>query len=282
MIITKTFFETPKRRRYTWKAPGDIYRFQIDFILVKKIYRNQIKSTHSYPGFDIDSDHNLVLAKCNIKFKRRVKVLEKKWAADKLKSESTLKSFQEVMEITDHNSWEELKSTITQNADKILGKHILEPKKPWMTAEILELIKERNIWRNKDYDKYKRIKNTVTAECRKAKEKWMDENSAEIECMMNNNNNKVYAKVKRLQYEPRTRSNIVKDKEGRIVFDNEKVANRWKEYMEELYVGPEITFEDQYIENEEEVDNNMKRPPIDDNEFHKALKELSDKKSNWC
>lgn len=84
--------------------------------------------------------------------------------------------------------------------------------------------------------------------------------------------------MKRLQYEPRTRSNIVKDKEGRIVFDNEKVANRWKEYMEELYVGPEITFEDQYIENEE-VDNNMKGPPIDDNEFNKALKELSDKKA---
>lgn len=36
MIITNTFFETPKRRRYTWKAPGDIRRFQIDFILVKK------------------------------------------------------------------------------------------------------------------------------------------------------------------------------------------------------------------------------------------------------
>lgn len=115
---------------------------------------------------------------------------------DKLKSDPTLKSFQEAMEKTD-NSWEELKSTITQNADKILGKHILGPKKPWMTAEILELIKERNIWRNKDYEKYKRIKNTVTAECRSAKEKWMDENSAEIEYMINRNNNGVYAKVKR-------------------------------------------------------------------------------------
>lgn len=175
MIITNTFFETPKRRRYTLKAPGDINRFQIDFILVKIRYRNQIKSSHSYPGFDIDSDHNLVLAKCNIKFKRRINVHEKKWAVDKLKSDPTLKYFQEVMEKTDNSSWEELKYTIKQNADKILGKHILEPKKPCMTAEILELIKERNIWTNKDYEKYKRINNTVTAECRKAKKKngWM-------------------------------------------------------------------------------------------------------------
>lgn len=46
-------------------------------------------------------------------------------------------------------------------------------------------------------------------------------------------------------------------------------------------MGLEITIEDQYIENEEEIDNNMKGPPIDDDEFNKALKELSDK-SNWC
>jgi len=89
------------------------------------------------------------------------------------------------MEKTDNNSREELKSIITQNADKIFSKHILEPKKPWMTAEILELIKEINIWRNKDYEEYKRIKNTVTVKCRIAKEKWMDENSAEVEYMMN-------------------------------------------------------------------------------------------------
>lgn len=44
-------------------------------------------------------------------------------------------------------------------------------------------------------------------------------------------------------------------------------------------MGPEITIEDQYIEYEEEIDNNMKGPPIDDDEFNKALKELSDKKA---
>lgn len=78
----------------------------------------------------------------------------------------------------------------------------------------------------------------------------MDENNAEILYIMNSNNNGVYAKVQKFQYEPRTRSNIVKGKEGRIVFDNEKVVNKWKEYTEELYVGLEITIEDQYIENE--------------------------------
>ncbi|KAI5724736.1 hypothetical protein M8J77_006570 [Diaphorina citri] len=84
---------------------------------------------------------------------------------------------------------------------------------------------------------------SVTAKCREAKEKWMDENSAEIEAMMIRNSNEVYAKVKKLQYNPKTKSNIVRDKEGNVLFDNEKVAERWKEYMEELYSGEGITEE---------------------------------------
>jgi len=43
---------------------------------------------------------------------------------------------------------------------------------------------------------------------------------------MKRNNNGVYAKVKKLQYTPKTRSNIVKNKAGKILFDNDEVANR--------------------------------------------------------
>lgn len=35
LVITNTIFQQPKRRLYTWKMPGDIGRYQIDFILVK-------------------------------------------------------------------------------------------------------------------------------------------------------------------------------------------------------------------------------------------------------
>lgn len=69
LTISKTFSQVPKRLRYTWKAPGGIGRFQIDFILVKQKYRNQVKFSLSYSGCDINNDHNLVIAKCNIIFK---------------------------------------------------------------------------------------------------------------------------------------------------------------------------------------------------------------------
>jgi hypothetical protein len=70
LIITKTHFKHHKRRRYKWQAPDDIRRVQIDYILVRGRYKNQIKDCKSYPGSDINSDHNLILMHCELKFKR--------------------------------------------------------------------------------------------------------------------------------------------------------------------------------------------------------------------
>lgn len=46
--------------------------------------------------------------------------------------------------------------------------------------------------------------------------------------IINRHDDGVYAKVKKLQYNPRTRSTIVKSKDGRILINNEEIARRWK------------------------------------------------------
>src|SRR5271163_4704401 len=63
LVVTNTWFQQHKRRRYTWKRPGDTGRFQIDYILVRHRFRNSVKNSKSYSGADIDSDHNLVMGK---------------------------------------------------------------------------------------------------------------------------------------------------------------------------------------------------------------------------
>ncbi|VVC27559.1 Endonuclease/exonuclease/phosphatase [Cinara cedri] len=65
LVIFNTLFNNHKRRRYTWKMPGDLGRYQIDFILVRNRFKNQVKSCKTYPGADINSDHNLVMMKYN-------------------------------------------------------------------------------------------------------------------------------------------------------------------------------------------------------------------------
>lgn len=153
-------------------------------------------------------------------------------------------------------------------------------RKPWMTKEILDMIVTRNKLRTKDYTEYKKVKNEVTTKCREAKEKWLEENIKEIEAdILVNNTSKAYNKVKNFEYKPKTRSNIVRDKDGKILFENNKVAERWKEYMEDLYRGEEIEDEEDYIESELNVHEDSKGPEILWSEFNKALSDLTDKKA---
>ena len=74
-----TFFEHLKGRFYTWKSPNDTVRNQVDFIMIKNRFKNSFKDIKTYPGADIDSDHNPVVSKVEIKLKkiRRFNNIEK-------------------------------------------------------------------------------------------------------------------------------------------------------------------------------------------------------------
>jgi hypothetical protein len=73
LIVTNTLFRKPKRRLYPWKAPGDRSRYQLDYILVKHRFRNSVKDVHTLPGADIDSDHNLLVAKIGTRLKKVIR-----------------------------------------------------------------------------------------------------------------------------------------------------------------------------------------------------------------
>src|SRR6218665_1308157 len=90
LVITSTWFQHEKRRRYTWKAPGDVARFQLDYILVKQRYRNSVKNAKAMPGADADTDHNLVImrAQIKLKFMKRKKTIKHRWNNKNLKERS--------------------------------------------------------------------------------------------------------------------------------------------------------------------------------------------------
>ena len=87
MIVTNTWFKHDRRRRYTWKSPGDLRRYQLDYILVKERYRNSIKNAHTLPGADADTDHNLLVVKICMSLKKiKRKARRKRWDMETLKS----------------------------------------------------------------------------------------------------------------------------------------------------------------------------------------------------
>ena len=69
LIITNTYFKQHPRKLYTWKSPDGDTRNQIDYILTNKRFRNCVKQAKTYPGSDINSDHNPVIVKMKIQLK---------------------------------------------------------------------------------------------------------------------------------------------------------------------------------------------------------------------
>jgi endonuclease/exonuclease/phosphatase family metal-dependent hydrolase len=86
LIVTNTSFRKPKRRLDTWKAPGDPSRHQLDYILVKHRFRNSVKDVQTLPGADIDSDHNLLVAKICNRLKKIIRFQKRRpqWDLEKL------------------------------------------------------------------------------------------------------------------------------------------------------------------------------------------------------
>ncbi|XP_076314986.1 uncharacterized protein LOC143227418 [Tachypleus tridentatus] len=65
-----TWFKNHPRRCWTWKSPGDRVRNQIDFILMKKRYRNSITSCKSMPDADCSSDQIPAVVTMVVKLKK--------------------------------------------------------------------------------------------------------------------------------------------------------------------------------------------------------------------
>ena len=69
LVIANTLYPHKDTRTTTWHSPDGKTHNQIDYILTPRRFKSSIKmsSTRTYPGADINSDHDLVL--CNIKLK---------------------------------------------------------------------------------------------------------------------------------------------------------------------------------------------------------------------
>jgi hypothetical protein len=80
------FHHKPKRGLYTWKAPGDWSRYQLDYILVKNRFRNIVKDVQMLHGADIDSAHNLLVAKFRTRLKKIIRCQKSRprWDLEKL------------------------------------------------------------------------------------------------------------------------------------------------------------------------------------------------------
>ena len=70
LVIANTLFQQHKRRLYAWTLLDGQHRNQIDYILCSQRWRSSIQSAKTRLGADCGSDHELLIAKFRLKFKK--------------------------------------------------------------------------------------------------------------------------------------------------------------------------------------------------------------------
>ena len=157
MVIMNTWFQQPLLRLYTWKSPGDISRNQIDYIMINQRFKNCVKQARTYPGADINSDHNPV----TINFKVKLKKIKKKSSTvtdnyNLLKDDTyknryniLVKNYYDMLgsekveqghESEDKHvekEWSKVKLSLQNAAKELLPKKVKKKKRGWMNDEIL-------------------------------------------------------------------------------------------------------------------------------------------------
>ena len=286
MVVMNTFFKLHPRRLYTWKAPGDtperIIRNQIDFINVNKRFQNSITSAKTYPGADVFSDHNLLVANINIRLKiihkkvtprKDIKLLKENDIQKKIKEELN-KDFAKIGKNYTNNveeQWNEMKTSITTlTYESLTSKK--EKKQEWMTDEILHMMEERRKLKGRNVNEYNKLHKSILRKIKEAKETRLTEKCMEIENLQQKHDDfNMHKKIKEMQNTSKQyNTGIIVDNEGQILIRIEDRLRRWKQYMQELFEDPTRTTLEM---------NNPYGPEITNEEVEMAIKRLKDGKS---
>ena len=90
------------------------------------------------------------------------------------------------------------------------------------------------MWKRNE-EKYRSLSKTIKKMCRKAKNEYYNEICNEIESLEKAHNPKMFQKVKQLRPRKLLSAEGVKNKDGKMLFDEKDILERWIEYIAELY-----------------------------------------------
>ena len=293
LTVVNTQFMQHPRRLYTWSSPGDLYRNQIDYIMISQRHKNSVKNAHTYPGADIFSDHKLLVMKLCIKLKipRKSKTAIPR-DVNMLTDESTCRAYnvavsnffsvltvepeeQQISNETVDKEWNIIRGGICHAMDEVLPKRERKKKKKWMTEEIMNMMEERRKLDRRS-QVYRDTEKEIKKKCKRAKEQWFEEHCAEIESDEKRHNMKSLhgniKKLKDLKAGVKPGGSCIKDKNGDMLFEKEKVEARWIEYITELYDDPNRPEEDNPVRSSDALE-------ITTTEVKAAIKKLKGNKA---
>lgn len=291
LAVANTLFQNHNRRLYTWKSPGDRYRNQINYIMVKSRWKSSIRSCKTYPGADCGSDHQLLVMQFKVRLKN-IKLPQKKAInipgsrkekfREGIQSE-LMKGKMRIMNNQNPNKeWEMLKDIINENTERLRHDSTFQTNKHWITQGTLVTIRERKeiksrgILTEEDGSMYRNLSRKIQRQCRQDKNNHIREICREIEeHRFTNDTRDLYKKVRELTRKFKPKIITIEDKDGKVIWEEQKILERWKQYCEELYS------EKRDQTNEVQMDDmqHEKEPDVLLSEIKEAIRDLKTNKA---
>ena len=281
LCITNTYYQLPKRRKYTWTSPDTKTRNQIDYILSQKRWRNAITSVKTLPGADCGSDHELLVANLKIRLKKqKTATLPPRYDLHNTPEAYAVevKNKFQALELDGkepEGMWQEIEGVIAKAAKSHLQKKPKKTKTPWLSQEAQEVASLRRTAKTQgDRERYNDLQAQFQRQARADKKAYLEMQCMEVE-MYNavGKTRDMFAKIRELTGSFTARRSVLHGEDGHTLTEGNAIKDRWKEYTRELYQR-ETTMVEDYTAPKFEHE-----PPILHSEIRQAMALLANNKS---
>ena len=188
LVIANTLFQQHKRRLYTWTSPDGQHHNQIDCIICSQRWRRCIQSVKTQPGADCGSDHELLIAKFRLKWKKVGKTTRPfRYDLNQIPYDYTVEvrnRFKglDLIHRVSAELWMEVHDTVQETGIRTTPMEKKCKKAKWLSGEALKIaVKRREVKSKGEKERYKHLNAEVPRIARSDKKAFLNYLWKEIE-----------------------------------------------------------------------------------------------------
>ena len=305
LLITNTVFQLPTRQKTSWMHPRSKHWHLIDYIIVRRKDRQDVKVTKAMCGADCWTDHRLIISKMKLTIKpvrrpqgkaplKRINVaklgnsITTNALVDKLSE--TLETFEIQNEA--EQDWSTFSTTVHTSSLEVLGK-TSRKNQDWFDEndeKIKAILDEKNQLHRRHQedpnstakkDAFTGARNGVQKTLREIENQWLNKKADEIQGFVNCHNDKeLFASINMVYGPQHSTSPPLLSADGKtLITDRKEILDRWAEHFDSVLNRPSEV-NDEAIDRMPQVPINltMEATPSED-DVQKAINQLSNGKA---
>ena len=253
LVIGNTLFQQSDHKKLTWMHPRSKHWHLLDYVIVRKRDRQDLRIVSVCRSAECWTDHRLVRAKMQLRIRRKIRAniskAPKRLNVNLLRDPAVQKTFSDSLSsLGGVNDWETFRDTVYNVGKDTLG-FVKNNHKDWFddnNPTIQQYLSEKRSIESLllsdptnsilHTQNLKRVKRHIQRNLRQLENEWWEKIITEIQDASNiGDSHKLYSLLRKV-YGPRS-SNVtpIRSKDGsHLIKDPAGIMNRWKEHFDDL------------------------------------------------